>query len=133
MALQWPLAVRAGLTPSNDYRLATASQRAQHDQEAGRDRGLALPDTNLLLSWYQLRLRLIAVTRRRQFRNNQPLKVPSAGQVLRIETTRMKVLLLLGGSISVSRDLSSVSKVLNTNHFHTNQIPTLLLRPKLST
>ena len=48
--------------------LVTEAQRGQHDHKAGRDSGLALLDTNHLLCWYQLQLRCLAVTWRRQFR-----------------------------------------------------------------
>ena len=48
-ALEWQLALNVDV-PSKALRLAKAPCRAQHDYKAGRVRGLALLNTNHLLS-----------------------------------------------------------------------------------
>ena len=42
--LQQPLAVSAGIAPLSGLLLARVPQRSQHDEKAGRDRGLPLND-----------------------------------------------------------------------------------------
>lgn len=101
--------------------LVTERQRGQHDHKAGRDSGLALLDTNHLLNWYQLRLRCLAVTWRRQFRNNQPPESPKCRTGFENRNhTRKGSPLAWRLNVCVTRSVFCFEWVLDTSYIHTN-------------